>query len=816
MSRRLAIALAAALAVTFVSVPHTDARTVDPSSSNKSRNREPSRVLVLTGENVHNVGELHMHVGNWGMFGSWPGSGQSFSEAPSAQWPAGSGVEYLYQAGLWVGAMKGGVPAVSTATTPRSPVEIEFRPTQDPVDIIYRSAEGAMGGNRLPSPTADDDGDGVVDEDWLNGHDDDMDGRIDEDFSAVSKQMFSCWYTDDQPSALSIYPEHNPLNILVRQESYQWEEDLFDDFVGINYWITNIGDNVLEEIYIGFFADCDAGSRDRENYYADDMTGFHSNPAYCTNLGPVAMDIAYTYDADGDEGNTLGYFGVLFLGHTTDPTGQTAPERVGVNAYASFSGDQGYEDGGDPINDFQRYDLLKYPIIERNSQAARDYRMLVSAGPFSELEPGSTLVFQVAFVVGEGLRGMEKNAAAAQLTFNGAWFDGRETPVPGPVTGVVVDSCKEETRTPRDWNFKEPIWINNDCAQERLARIRCGFTDADSAKYMTGVGGAETQIHWIVGTAPPPPVMRVDDRSGVGVVVYWDNFSETIPDVKTLKPDFEGYRLWRADDWHRPTGTSEENGPAHDLWKLLFQTDIVNGLGEDTGLDRYRYEPLVPHLLTAAQRDDMVRSMVEFMTEYPGDDPPCPPGVTEEVCDTLGALAEWELGRPGGRRYYRYIDKGVHLGRPYFYAVTALDHAWGPDGGLTQGKLGDPSSNFSFVEPRSRAQRNYSYDAGRVYVVPNPATTESMQPWSLAPNNLDPTGIKVEFRHLPWARGTIRVYTLAGDLVSELPFDGAGGNGTIEWDLVSRNGQDVTSGIYLFSVEADGFDRKIGKFVVIR
>jgi hypothetical protein len=201
MSRRLAIALAAALAVTFVSGPPTDARTVDPSSSNKSRNREPSRVLVLTGENVHNVGELHMHVGNWGMFGSWPGSGQSFSEAPSAQWPAGSGVEYLYQAGLWVGAMKGGVPAVSTATTPRSPVEIEFRPTQDPVDIIYRSAEGAMGGNRLPSPTADDDGDGVVDEDWLNGHDDDMDGRIDEDFSAVSKQMFSCWYTDDQPSA---------------------------------------------------------------------------------------------------------------------------------------------------------------------------------------------------------------------------------------------------------------------------------------------------------------------------------------------------------------------------------------------------------------------------------------------------------------------------------------------------------------------------------------------------------------------------------------------------------------------------------------
>jgi hypothetical protein len=56
-------------------------------------------------------------------------------------------------------------------------------------------------------------------------------------------------------------------------------------------------------------------------------------------------------------------------------------------------------------------------------------------------------------------------------------------------------------------------------------------------------------------------------------------------------------------------------------------------------------------------------------------------------------------------------------------------------------------------------------------------------------------------------------------LVEELPFDGTGGQGTIKWDLVSRNGQDVTSGVYLYSIETDtnaAFKRKIGKFVVIR
>ena len=41
----------------------------------------------------------------------------------------------------------------------------------------------------------------------------------------------------------------------------------------------------------------------------------------------------------------------------------------------------------------------------------------------------------------------------------------------------------------------------------------------------------------------------------------------------------------------------------------------------------------------------------------------------------------------------------------------------------------------------------------------------------------------------------------------------------MKWDLVSRNGQDVTSGVYIYSVETDtnaAYKRKIGKFVVIR
>jgi hypothetical protein len=189
------------------------------------------------------------------------------------------------------------------------------------------------------------------------------------------------------------------------------------------------------------------------------------------------------------------------------------------------------------------------------------------------------------------------------------------------------------------------------------------------------------------------------------------------------------------------------------------------------------------------------------------------------VCDTLLSLARWELGKDGGRQYYRYIDRSMHLGRPYFYAVTAMDHGINDlTGRLFAGKAGDPSSNFVFVEPKSVSQPDFAYDEGNIFVVPNPATEESMAAWTLDPNNDDPTGIKVEFRNLPRSRGTIRIYTLSGDLVKEIPFDGTTGVGTMKWDLVSRSGQDVTSGVYLYAVETEStsFARFINKFVVIR
>jgi len=502
---------------------------------------DPKTVMVTDGSPVHNVGELWTHMSNWGMVGSWPGTTLPFAFAPSAEWPAGSGIEHLFTAGLWVGALKSGVPAVSTAS-----FQFEFRPTADPIDIVYTSAEGAPGGNRLPWPNADDDSDGQIDEDPLDGHDNDSDGQIDEDFAAISDQMFARWYTDDQPEAIQIYPQHNPLGIMVREHTYQWADDEFDDFIGFDYEITNIGNDVLDDLYVGLFVDGDVGSRSTPNYWEDDICGYRYFPVVCTPYGPVA--VGYAYVCDGSGGSCIG---VQILDHSTDPTGQLAPPEVRWTTVANFSGDVPFEEGGDPTNDFERYELMSSETIERDGTVPRDYRVLVSTGPFAELAPGETLRLSVALVAMPTANSTE-NPSRAATAYRGQWFDldedpttgvmGRETPVPGPVQGIVVDPCRPPYDQPIDWPSRDPIWINADCEEEAFFKTVCGYTEADSVLFRTGAGGKEYQAHWMLpGSLPPTPVAisRFDARTeGSAVRLEWQTWADE---------EIIGFELLRAE-----------------------------------------------------------------------------------------------------------------------------------------------------------------------------------------------------------------------------------------------------------------------------
>ncbi len=789
----------------------------------------PHTALVLDGSCITNAANLQINVTNYGFLGSMPRSAFQMSDSPSAQWPAGTGVEYLYAAGIWIGAQVDGVPAVSTGYP-----DTEFYPPDDPIDVIYRTIEGAKGGRTYPD-NPDDDGDGRVDEDWPNGRDDDGDGLIDEDFAQVGKLMYSCSFTDDEPIARARWPEHTPLGLKVRREVYQWGNDI----VGVRYAVTNIGQKYLTEPFVGIYADLDAGPRDVPNYYKDDLVGSWFG-IKCAPLGdvevPERIAVVYVHDDDTDGGRTKGYFGIVLLGarliNPLKPYGDDIPLNVNAAAVRIFAGLLPYEDGGEAINDFQRYDLLSSRVVQPDRTIPNDYRVLTSIGPAS-IYPGYELQFDVAFVAGEGLDAFLTNAASAKRIREGIWFDKDKNPFTGvngremayvgneqtAQFGISPDACAGVAKVKLP--VRDTLWINFDCWEEqRMWNVHeCYRGSMTYRDYQTGINGKEAQMLWITNMPPPPPSLRAVPGDNQ-VSLIWDNMSEIAPDPANMTYDFEGYQVWRADDWRRPLGTTVTSGPSADLWHLLDSRDLVNAIEPNLDLKKpwrqggYEYEPL----MQVADREIILRAFKENLYYDPLGRVPCPPGITEAERDTFEAVARWELGYEGGRRYYTYVDREAKNGLPYFYSVASYEGLYSKGVPIGRGLTNSPYANFVYVVPRNEAAAAAAFNETDVYVVPNPVTRETMAPWTFSPNNADPSGEKLEFRNLPRCRVAIRIYTVSGDLVETLEHDGSSGEGAAPWNLVSRNGQTVASGLYLFSVEPDDgrFRRFIGKFVVIR
>jgi hypothetical protein len=821
---------AVCIILTLTLAPQTRARgVVKDFESQPATLKDPSRnIYEIRGEGfVHNVGNLWVNITNLGVIGNpW----KNLSTDPSAQYPPGSGIEYLFGAGLWVGAKIGAdpTPHVSTAL-----YNTEFRPSVLPVDTIYESYEGYPNSTRFVNDDGDFDylGRPLIDEEVQDGKDNDGDGSIDEDFAAVSQQMFTCVYRDDTGEALNTYAEHVPLGLEVVQKSFAWGVPGSDNFVGLEFTIRNAGRHVLRDVYLGFLCDSDAGPEDQESYWRDDRAGLvtaDSTIGGTSSSCPekLRLMIGQTHDADGDGGRTLGWFGVMFLGHTTDPLGVKAPPKVGMTSFRFVSGGAAYERCGDPNNDYQRYDLLSSNQIgcrpgQLSATQDADYRIFFGTGPFKELDTGDVLVLQVAFVIGNGKKGMIQNALAAQRVFNGAFQDldnDATTGINGKETCLTAEPGK-------NWMFDYvehcglPDSLKSHPEYRPVAIIAPDCKGVNKKQYAdydcdlcTGIDGKETAVRWIGSSTPPCPqvstafpddeeypchMLKADENTGAqtkdkirgpsvqilpqdnSVIIRWNNASELVPDPLSKKYDFAGYRVWKAEQWERPVGST---GPGPELWSLLAEFRLPKYVEKGT------------------------QQMSLEMAKNPDWHDIAP-------CDTVSLQKKLFLYPVG---YYEYNDDRVLNGFIYFYSVTAFDmNETGNKDPVTHERerftleCRHVSSEDKAVIPKTDSVD----EGGKIYVVPNPYYGQAS--WDLVPNPKDPTGTHVDFMNLPMGSWKIKIYTLAGDLVRILENDGPRDLGQIKWDLVSRNGQDVVSGIYLYVVESQ-YGNQAGKILILR
>ena len=181
----------------------------------------------------------------------------------------------------------------------------------------------------------------------------------------------------------------------------------------------------------------------------------------------------------------------------------------------------------------------------------------------------------------------------------------------------------------------------------------------------------------------------------------------------------------------------------------------------------------------------------------------------------------------GNKYNYKFVNENLLNGWPgkYFFSVTSFDR-------------GNPANNLPSME--SSIYENLTYAVpGRtvskekerkIYVYPNPYKAGAS--W-------DGYGERerlIWFANLP-ARATIRIYTLAGDLVDEIDHHDESYNGRDislldqktssqktefsggehGWDLISSNDQAIATGLYLYTIKDEGTGKIYsGKFLVIK
>jgi hypothetical protein len=460
------------------------------------------------------------------------------------------------------------------------------------------------------------------------------------------------------------------------------------------------------------------------------------------------------------------------------------------------------------------------------------------------------------------------NAFAAQVAYEGTYelprpgFEdqvpnchGCETPIRlphGTPTQQVCHQCEDQESECKTVSEFAATWFNFDC------------------DYCTGVWDEATNQgyylrRWNAESPPPSPALNIatnfnysanPDRGPAvtpagdnQVTIAWDNLSETTPDPKSHWFDFRSYRVWKVANWRRPVGSS---GPQDQEWALL---------GE---FRRFDYAPsnkipivnpanpaetvLVCPKLWIPERAESMQVCLEYGDLWnrqngtvirPDSSVDCVRSGGVCVQDSglaLGSVSKIEhrTRYPVGR--YRLIDREVRNGFTYFYAVTAGDSAGGREF----------FGRVSGVESEAVVPQAATRPTGGVWVVPNPYRgykdiARRPSAWDLTPNASDPTGTHIDFMGLPTGHWTIRIYTVSGDLVAELHSDDAlnsdlrpavvgsdgvlrpghnlqqdnASDGQARWNLISRNGQDVVSGIYVFVVNADQGQQR-GRFVVIR
>ena len=141
------------------------------------------------------------------------------------------------------------------------------------------------------------------------------------------------------------------------------------------------------------------------------------------------------------------------------------------------------------------------------------------------------------------------------------------------------------------------------------------------------------------------------------------------------------------------------------------------------------------------------------------------------------------------------MDNKDHPGgndRPWFFRMDEADtnYASGDIFEVGGALLNGAGDKFLFKAPGVN-HADAVDQMNQIKVVPNPYIGRAS--WENVEGER-----RMEFTNLP-EKATVRIYTLAGDLVQALDHEGSG---TLVWNMLSKNNQGIAPGLYFYHVES--------------
>jgi len=497
---------------------------------------------------------------------------------------------------------------------------------------------------------------------------------------------------------------------------------------------------------------------------------------------------------------------------------------------------------------------------------------MLSIGPF-DLKPGESIPFTFAWVGGENFHTSPTNYEDnwdpykpqpfidnldfSELIKNATWagwvYDNPGFDTDGDGYKGQFHVCVTDSRPVTDTS----IVVNNNANPPETTFVVDTITFVTNADtiYYTGDGIPDFRA-----AAPPPaPKPRINPSFGK-LEILWNGLeSETTPDIFTHELDFEGYRVYLGLTPRRSDMSLLSSYDFEDYTQFVFvkrfrgenpwivvrkpfskrEVQIAYARGSST------YDPLSNGIDNPLHVGDSVfyfakqdfnqsnfRDLTAIHKLYPDEPKPhtldLGKAFTEDTwyTDTLtGKQTFYKDGEltPDGK-YFKCYEYALTIdnllpSQQYYVAVTAFDY-------------GSPGSDLGFLETSPTDAAIEALAQGKidstipnglnVIVYPNPYRIDG----NYREQGFEGRGREdfpdernrvIHFTNLP-PQCDIKIYSLDGDMIREIIHDKPADDPSSmhdTWDVISRNLQVVTSGIYYFVVETPDGQTQIGKIVVI-